>query len=99
MSRAPIVHVRRERITTVTEGGEEVLEIGDLTVKIDRFLCVGFGDCIDVGPDLFEFDDDGIATFREGAEAVARQRLIEACDICPVDALLVVDASGEQIVP
>lgn len=72
---------------------------GELTIRIDRLLCVGFGDCIEVAPEVFEFDDEGIVRFRDDAPAIERDRLIESCDICPVDALVVIDADGEQIVP
>lgn len=70
-----------------------------LTVKIDRLLCVGFGDCIEVAPEAFEFDGEGIATFRREADEVEESRLVEACDLCPVDALVVVDEDGVQLVP
>jgi ferredoxin len=61
---------------------------GRLTLRIDRDLCVGFGDCIDVAPDVFELDEDGVAVVKEGAsEKVERDRLMEACRSCPVDAL------------
>lgn len=73
--------------------------VGDWTVRIDRLLCVGFGDCIEAAPELFEFDDEGIVVFREPAPGVERERLMNACDICPVDALSVHDAAGEQLVP
>ena len=74
-------------------------KVGDLTIRIDRLLCVGFGDCIEVAPDAFEFDGDGIVMFKDGIESVARDRLITACDVCPVDALMVIDAEGKQIIP
>ena len=60
---------------------------------------MGFGDCIEVAPELFEFDDDGVARFVEGGAAVQRERLITACDICPVDALTVWDETGERLAP
>lgn len=72
---------------------------GDLTVRIDRLLCVGFGDCIEVAPEVFEFDDEGIVVFRDDAPEIERDRLITACDVCPVDALEVIDEDGETIVP
>lgn len=72
---------------------------GDLTIRIDRLLCVGFGDCIEAAPEVFEFDDEGIVRFRADAPEIERDRLIMACDVCPVDALSVIDASGETIVP
>jgi ferredoxin len=74
-------------------------QVGDLLIRIDRLLCVGFGDCIEVAPEVFEFDAEGIVRFRDGAGPVERARLITSCDICPVDALMVFDASGAQLVP
>ena len=72
--------------------------ISGLKVIIDRTLCVGFGDCVEVSPDAFDLDDDGIAIFVQ-PEIVAHEVLVEACRICPVDALVVVDETGTQLVP
>lgn len=68
-------------------------------VRIDRLLCVGFGDCIEVAPDVFEFDDEGVAAFREQRAEIERGRLVAACDSCPVDALSVHDEAGRQLAP
>jgi ferredoxin len=73
--------------------------INGLTIRIDRTLCVGFGDCIELAPEAFEFDGEGIVRFREMAEIVPRERMILACDVCPVDAITVVDTDGRQLVP
>lgn len=78
---------------------EHERKIGDWTVRIDRTLCVGFGDCIDVAPDVFEFDDEGICVFRAEAAEIEGDRLAEACDVCPVDALTLLNGNGEQVVP
>ncbi len=75
------------------------MKCGGLTIIIDRLLCVGFGDCIEVAPEAFEFDKDGIVMFKDTLADVERERLIEACDICPVDALVILDEEGKQIVP
>jgi ferredoxin len=79
----------------------DILELkhGGLTIIIDRLLCVGFGDCIEVAPEAFEFDKDGIVMFKDTIAEVERDRLIQACDICPVDALTILDEAGVQIVP
>ena len=74
------------------------LQVGDLLVRIDRSLCVGFGDCVTAAPEAFKLAEDGVVVFVSPAEA-DRGRLIEACDACPVDALTVWDGSGRQIVP
>lgn len=73
--------------------------VGQLTIRIDRHLCVGFGDCVEVAPDAFELDDEGIAIVRTTADQVGRERLIEACRSCPVDALMAFDESGAQLAP
>jgi ferredoxin len=70
-----------------------------LTVRIDRTLCVGFGDCIEEAPEIFELDAEGVAIFRETGGAADRVRLIEACRACPVDALTVLDSRGTQLAP
>ena len=72
--------------------------VGTLRVRIDRTLCVGFGDCITEAPEAFVLDDDGIAVFLN-PETVERERFLRACDVCPVDAITVWDESGVQIVP
>jgi ferredoxin len=74
-------------------------KIGELTVKIDRLICVGFGDCIEEGPKVFRFDDEGIAEFTEEADQEEVGTLLEACRSCPVDAIIVLDPDGNQIVP
>ena len=69
-----------------------------LRVTIDRELCVGFGDCVTAAPEGFKLDDESVATFLDPA-AVERDRLLRACDACPVDAIAVWDETGKQIVP
>lgn len=75
------------------------LTISGLTVRIDRTLCVGFGDCVTAAPDAFELDAEDVAIFHADAATVARSDLLRACEACPVDALTVLDAAGRQLVP
>lgn len=77
----------------------ESRRIGALTIAIDRLLCVGFGDCIDVAPEAFELDEEGIATFRADADQVDESTVVTACEECPVDALAVFDEEGHQLHP
>ena len=76
----------------------EERSVGDLRVRIDRTLCVGFGDCITEAPEAFVLDESGTAVFVT-PEAVERERLLRACDACPVDAITVWNKDGSQIVP
>lgn len=52
-----------------------------------------------VAPELFEFDTEKICAFTANLPDIERDRLIEACDVCPVDALIVFDENGQQLVP
>ena len=70
--------------------------VGDLTIRIDRSVCVGFGHCIDEAAQAFQLVDDNLVTFHE-PEQVERERLVAACEACPVGALSAVTASGEQL--
>jgi len=72
--------------------------VAGLRVRIDRNICVGFGDCIKEAPEGFKLDDGGVAVFVE-PDTVERDRLLRACDACPVDAITVWDAAGTQLVP
>jgi ferredoxin len=73
--------------------------VAGLTVRIDRHLCVGFGDCVDEAPESFELDGEGIVAFREDPDAAGRERLLRACGSCPVDALTILDDDGRQLAP
>ena len=84
--------------------GEEFLDIEErqvagLVVKIDRLICVGFETCVEVAPDLFQMDEEGIAIFTSDINEVDKETVLEACKECPVDALVVLDASGNQLHP
>jgi ferredoxin len=71
-----------------------------LRIRIDRLLCVGFEDCVVAAPEVFRLDDEGIAVFTEQAEEMRdRQRLTEACQVCPVDALTAIDENGNTLAP
>ena len=74
-------------------------EIGELTVRIDRWTCVGYADCMSIAPDVFVLDERGLCSFQPDAPAIERDRLITACDICPVGALSLTDAEGRRLVP
>jgi len=74
-------------------------DLGGLLVRIERELCIGSGNCVNLAPEVFELDDRQIVTFVDTPENIDRERLLEACQVCPVDALIVSDDDGEQLVP
>jgi ferredoxin len=74
-------------------------KIGELTVRIDRELCIGSGNCVKVAPDLFELDEEVICAFAPTADSTPPEKIIDACEVCPVQALFVLDKNGREIVP
>ena len=77
----------------------EEIQISKLTVRIDRLICVSFETCVEVAPELFRLDEEGIAVFTAAAAGVPADLVLESCGSCPVDALQVLDQSGDQVVP
>lgn len=74
-------------------------KLNGLTIRILRDQCIGSGNCAKVAPDLFELDDSNIIAFVNGASADDRDRAVEACNVCPVDALVAIDERGNQLAP
>ena len=77
---------------------EDERTVHGLRVRIDRSLCVGFGDCVTAAPEAFALDADDVVVFVT-PECAERERLLDACASCPVDALTVWDPNGRRLVP
>lgn len=73
--------------------------IAGLTVRIDRRTCIGSGSCVTIAPEVFELDSTLVVSFVPGAPEIPRERLLEACAVCPVDALDALDENGESVLP
>ncbi|HEY1777004.1 MAG TPA: ferredoxin [Solirubrobacteraceae bacterium] len=69
-----------------------------IRIEVDRELCFGFGDCVDTAPRVFALDaeDKAIVIDPDGA---AIEKVVEASQNCPVDAIIITDAAGVQIYP
>lgn len=77
----------------------EEKRVFDLTISIDRDLCIGSGNCVKVAPEVFVLDETSTSTFREGTLSCDRDRLIEACRVCPTNAIRCVDGEGNVLAP
>ncbi|CAM3352750.1 ferredoxin [Salinibacter ruber] len=74
-------------------------EISGQTVRIDRTLCIGSGNCTNIAPEIYVIREDNIVDFQDETPDIEQGRLEEAAALCPVDALIVEDEEGERIVP
>jgi ferredoxin len=67
-------------------------------IEVDRELCFGFGDCVDTAPRVFVLDAEDKATVID-PDGATLERIIEASQNCPVDAIIITDADGNQLYP
>lgn len=74
-------------------------KISGLSVKIDRTTCIASENCITAAPELFGLDNDRICEFKEINDGIEQEKIVEACSVCPVNALSVFDSDGNKLVP
>jgi ferredoxin len=74
-------------------------KIRNLTMKIDRNLCIGAATCIAIAPKAWALDDEAKAIILDSADSESDQILIEAAKGCPVMAIILTDDTGKQIFP
>jgi ferredoxin len=69
-----------------------------MKVIVDRDLCEGIGNCVAIAPGVFELDEENkvVAT---NIESVSEEKIREAAESCPLDAIILQDDDGEQIYP
>jgi ferredoxin len=68
------------------------------TIKIDRELCRGYGDCVNLAPEVFAHDSDDISVVVD-PEAAADELILDSARACPVDAITLIDEHGDQVWP
>lgn len=59
-------------------------------IEIDRSLCVGYGGCAQLAPDVFVLED-GLAEARGTSDD---PRVVEAAELCPLAAIAVTRAQA-----
>lgn len=69
-----------------------------LTVKVDRNLCIGTGDCVEIAANTFALDEESKSTVKaQGADS--DEVLMNAAKTCPVSAIILTRDSGQQVFP
>jgi ferredoxin len=58
-------------------------------IIIDRSLCSGFGSCVELAPEIFELDGEGLASVRVGTSDDAA--VLGAASACPMAAISVIE--------
>ena len=61
-----------------------------MKVRVDPTLCTGCGPCVDICPDVFELDQDGIAVVKIDQIPVDLEEACrEAAENCPTEAIAI----------
>jgi len=69
-----------------------------MKVTVDRDMCTGIGNCAVVAATAFKLDEKNKAVVLDPA-SVTKEKLVEAAESCPMEAITVIDDNGEQLYP
>ena len=69
-----------------------------MKVIVDRDLCQGIGNCVAIAPGVFKLDKENKAVATH-IEDISPEKIHEAAQSCPLDAIILQDDEGEQLYP
>jgi ferredoxin len=59
------------------------------SIKVLTERCISSGNCVDVAPDVFDMDDDGIVVaLVDEVDDTSVPAVSQAAEVCPVQAIL-----------
>ena len=59
-----------------------------MIAKVDKDSCIGCGMCIDICPEIFQYDDEYKSeSVTEKIPEELKEKVAEAIDVCPVEAI------------
>lgn len=76
-----------------------IRKIRNLTMRIDRDLCIGAATCVALAPKAWALDDEAKAIILDTTEEETAQALLDAAKGCPVMAIFITDENGKQLYP
>ena len=78
--------------------GPVVLKNG-WTLEVDHGVCIGAAPCTAMAPNTFALDDDAKAAILATVDEDDQETILNAAQSCPVSAIRIKDASGNQVFP
>ena len=71
----------------------------DYKIKYTRSKCIGATNCVQIAPDMWELDSDGLAKAKKTKISDKElQKNIKAARSCPSHAIEIFDEKGKKIV-
>ena len=98
--RAPSFTVAQASSTMLAPTGVvfSPLGIAAMQIRILRNECCGNGQCVEIAPAVFALDPHNKAMVLD-ADADTPEKLLEAAEACPCQAIEVLDDDGEIVFP
>jgi ferredoxin len=75
------------------------IQVNNLIIHVDRDLCIGTSQCVDVAVKTFTLDNEGVSSILKTAEQEDEKLIIEAAQGCPMNAIFITDKDGKPIYP
>jgi len=66
--------------------------------KVNKDKCIGCGACVGTCNEVFDFDDDGLATVKAQPTEENTEKSIEALEGCPTNAIEKVEEKEEATI-
>lgn len=72
--------------------------MADVKVTVNQEDCIGCSACVSEAPETFDMNDDNKAFVKEPPNDEV-EFIVAAAEACPIEAITIVDAGGQQIHP
>ena len=69
------------------------------TIEVDHSVCIGAAPCTSLAPKTFALNENNQAAILTSADEEDQETILNAARGCPVSAIRIKDASGQQIFP
>ena len=75
------------------------VQVKNLMITVDRNLCIGTQQCVDVAEKTFTLDDEGVSSILMTADKEEEKSIIQAAQGCPMNAISIIDKDGNPVYP
>lgn len=83
---------------SLTQTGDQELQIGKYKIKVVKELCIGAASCVAISPNIFQLDSENKAVILNGQDVP--ENIVMAAQSCPTKAIIITDTeTNKQIWP
>jgi ferredoxin len=75
------------------------VQVKNLIITVDRNLCIGTQQCVDVAGKTFTLDNEGVSSILMTADQEEEKLIIQAAQGCPMNAISITDKDGNPVYP